>query len=105
MVPLLNRQLFDVHQLTKKKEAIRWSLWKFVEAEVKAGWMSEPYTCNAVQGIPCQSSGHDCGVFILSYARCLVLDQKMLFSQVSKYATVFVHVLMHFCVMRCVLSV
>ena len=49
MISLLNRQIFDVHQLTKNKEAIPWNLWKFVEAEVMAAlWISEPYTCNAM---------------------------------------------------------
>ncbi|XP_065905504.1 sentrin-specific protease 5-like [Dysidea avara] len=40
------------------------------------------WQCKTMSGIPQQNNQYDCGVFLLEYARCLLLDYPMTFTQV-----------------------
>ena len=61
--------------------AMDWNDWTFTVAKVCIN--VKPLKLQEMQDIPTQTSDSDCGVFVLSHARCVVFGKPFSFNQVS----------------------
>jgi len=70
---------------SEEQELLNWNDWKFIVAKVygKSSQIDKITLLVLMQDIPTQTSNSDCGVFVLSYARCLLFDKPFMFNQVS----------------------